>query len=119
MEVEKVLKDQIYRKKRGLQIHWKGYDEILATWEPLDTLEGASTALRTYSFETYNETIPFHLPWTHNEVWSAWTVQQSEYMPLSPELDPDGFWAPIPDSDYSETETCYTLPSFDESEMET
>ena len=47
------------------------YDEIEATWEPLDALEGASTALRTYWFETYNETIPFHAPWTYNEVWSA------------------------------------------------
>ena len=73
-EVEKVLKDGIYRKKRQFLIHWKGYDEIEATWEPLDLLEGASTALRTYWFETYNETILFHLPWTHNQVWSAWTV---------------------------------------------
>ena len=47
-EVEKVLKDRIYRKKRQFLIHWKGYDEIEATWEPLDILEGASTALRTY-----------------------------------------------------------------------
>ena len=61
-EVEKVLKDRIYRKKCQFLIHWKGYDEIEATWEPLDILEGASTALRTYWFETYNETIPFHLP---------------------------------------------------------
>ena len=47
-EVEKVLKDRIYRKKRQFLIHWKGYDEIEATWEPFDILEGASTALRTY-----------------------------------------------------------------------
>jgi len=30
-EVEKVLKDRIYRKKRQFLIHWKGYDEIKAT----------------------------------------------------------------------------------------
>ena len=118
-EVENVLKDRIYRKKRQFLIHWKGYNEIEPTWEPLDVSEGANTALRTYWFETYNKTIPFHLPWTHNEVWSAWTVQQPEYIPLWPELDPDGFWAAIQDSDYFETETCYTLPSLDESEMET
>ena len=118
-EVEKVLKDRIYPKKRQFLIHWKGYDEIEATWELLDALEGASTALRTHWFETYNETFPFYLPWTHNEVWSAGTVQQPEYIPLSPELDPDGFWAPIQGSDYSETEKCYTLPFLDESEMET
>ena len=93
-EVEKVLKDQICRKKQQFLIDWKGYDEMEATWEPLDALEGASTAHRTYWFETYIETSPFHLPWTHNNVWSAWTVQQPEYLPLSPELDPDRFWAP-------------------------
>ena len=118
-EVEKVLKDRIYPKKRQFLIHWKDYDVIEATWEPLVVLEGASTTLRTYWFETYNETMPFHFPWIHNEVLSAWTGQQQEYIPLSSELDPDGFWASIPDSDYFETETCYTLPSLDESEMET
>ena len=40
-------------------------------------------------------------------------------MPLSPELDHDGFWAPIQDTDYSKTETRYTIPSLDESEIET
>ena len=118
-EVEKVIKDQIYRKQRRFLIHRKGYDEIEATWEPLNVLEGATTALRTYWFDTCNETIPFHLPWTYNECWSAWTVLTSEYIPLSPELYPAGFWIPIQDSDYSENETCYSLPSLDESELET
>ena len=94
-EVEKVLKDRIYRKKRQFLNYGKGYEEIEATWEALDALAGASTALKTYCFETYNETIPFLLHWTHNEVWSAWTVQQPEYITLSTELDPNGFWAPI------------------------
>ena len=67
-EVETVLKYRIYRKQRQFLIHWKGYDEIEATWEPLDALEGVSTALRTYWFETYNETIPFHHPSTHYEI---------------------------------------------------
>ena len=113
-EVEKVLMDRIYWRKCQLLIHWKEYDEIEAIWEPLDALEGARTVLRTYCFKTYNETIPFHL-----EVSSTWTVQQPEYIPLSPELDPDKFWAPIQDCDYSEQETCYTHPTLDESEMET
>ena len=64
---------------------------------------------------------PFYLSWTQNEVSSARTLQQPEYIPLSPSLDLEGFWAPIQDSDsdYSETKTCYTFPSLDESEMET
>ena len=86
---------------------------------PLTSLKEPVPPSEPTGLKTYNETIPFHLPWTHNEVWAAWTVQQPEYIPLSPELDPDGFWAPIQDSDYSETETCYTLPSLHESEMET
>ena len=118
-QVEKVLKDRIYRRKRKFPIHGKGYNEIKTTWEPLYVLERARHSLRTYWFETYNETFPFHLPWTQNEVWSAWTVEQPEYIPLSPELDLDGFWTPIQDSNYCKTETCYTLPSLDESQMET
>ena len=118
-EVENVIKDRIYRKKCLFLLHLKDYDEIEATWEPLDALEGASTALRTNWFDTYNQTIPFHLPWTYNECCSSWTVQEPAYVPLSPELDPDGFWLPIQDSDYSETETCFFLPSLDETELET
>ena len=118
-EIEKILKDQINHKKRHFLIHWKGCDKIEATWEHLAALEGASTALRTYWFDTYNETIPFHLPWTHNECWSAWTVQEPDYVPLSPELDPYGFWSPIQDSDYLETETCFSPASLDETQLET
>ena len=40
-------------------------------------------------------------------------------MPLSPELDPEEFGTPIPDSEYSTIETCHTLTNRDESEMET
>jgi len=118
-EVEKLLKDSIYQKKREFLINWKGYDEIEATWEPLDVLERASTPLRTYWFDTYNETMPLHLLWTHNECWSAWTVQTPEFIYLSPELDPAGLLTPIQVSDYSETEAYYTVPSHDESQLET
>ena len=118
-EVEKVFKERIYHKKCKFLIHWKGYNKIEATWEPLDALEGASTALTIYWFDTYNETIPFHLSWTHNEYWSAWTVQEPDYVPLSLALDLDGFWSPIQDSDYFETETYFSLPSLDETELET
>jgi hypothetical protein len=96
-------------------VHWKGENEIDATWEPLDHLEGASNTLRTYWFDTYGEQIPFEPPWTHNETFSNWTVQKPEFEPLTPELDPDGFWSPIQDSDYSESES---LPPIAESEME-
>ena len=109
-EVERVLKDRIYRKKRQFLLHWKGYDEIKATWEPLDALEGGSTTLRTYWFDTYNETIPFHFPWTHNERSSAWTVQKPAHVPLSPELDPDGCWSPIQDSDYPKLKLVFPFP---------
>jgi len=116
--VEKILNDRIYRRKRQFLIHWKGYDEIEATWEPLEHLEAIRDDIRTYWFNTYNQAIPFEVPWTHNDVWSAWTLQDTEFIPLSPELDPDGFWKPIQDSDYSESEAS-TLPPLDESEMET
>ena len=53
-EVEKVLKDRIYRKKYQFLVHWKRYDEIEATWETVAALEEASTTLRTYWCETYN-----------------------------------------------------------------
>ena len=46
--VEKVFTDRINRKKGQFLIHWQSYDEIEATWEPLNALEGASTALRIY-----------------------------------------------------------------------
>ena len=117
-EVEKILKDRIYRKKRQFLVHWKGYDEIEATWEPVQHLEGASSEIRSYWFNTYNQAVPFALPWEHGESWSAWTLQKPDYVPLSPELDPDGFWKPTQDSDYSESDADSTLPSLDESEME-
>ena len=81
-EAEKVLKDRVYHKTLQCRIQWKRYGEIQETWELLDALGGASTVLLTYWFETYNETIPFHLPFTHYQGWSAWTVQQSEYASL-------------------------------------
>ena len=89
-----------------------------ATWERLHVLEGVSTALKTYWVNIYNDAIPCHLPWTHNECLSAWSVQTPEYISPAPELDPDGFLTPIPGSDYTEPETCYTLPSLDKSELE-
>jgi len=116
--VEKILNDRIYRKKRQFLVHWKGYDEIEATWEPIENLEYLRDDIKTYWFDTYGEAIPFEIPWTHNEAWSAWTVQEPEYIPLSPELDPDGFWAPVQDSDYTDEEEKH-LPTLDESNMET
>jgi len=116
--VEKILNDRISDRKRQFLIHWKGYDEIETTWEPLEHLEAIRDDIRTYWFNTYNEGIPFEVPWTHNDVWSAWTLQDPKFIPLSPEPDPDGLWKPIQDSDYSESEAS-TLPPLDKSEMET
>jgi len=50
--VEKILIDRIYRRKRQLIIHWKGYDEIEATWETLEHLEAIRDDIRTYWFNT-------------------------------------------------------------------
>lgn len=66
-----------------------------ATCDPLDVLEGANSAQRPYWFDTYNKITPFHLSWTHNQCWSALTLQTREYIPLSTELEPDGFWTLI------------------------
>ena len=96
-------------------IHWKGFDATDATWEPLDVLEGAYEAIREYWWDTYNAALPFLLPDTHYETFSAWTLETPQFTPLSPELDPDGMWSPIQDSDYSENET---LLAIEESEME-
>ena len=109
------MNDRIYRKQRQFLIHWKGEDEIDATWEPIGNLEGASYEIRDYWFKTYNQSLPFELPWTHNETFSNWTVQTPEYEALFPELDPEGFWRPIQDSEYSEVES---LSAIEESELE-
>src|SRR5215216_548858 len=117
-EVEKILNDKIYRRKRMFLIKWKGFPEYEATWEPLEGLQGATQMLRDYWIETYNTPIPFALP-DSGETRSAWTLQEPEYDILSPELDPEGFWQPIQDSDYSETEDPdHTLETIEESHQE-
>ena len=99
-------------------IKWKGFPDYEATWEPLEGLQGATQMLRDYWIKTYNTPIPFALP-DSGEIRSAWTLQEPEYDILSPELDPEGFWQPIQDSDYSETEDPdHTLETIEESHQE-
>src|SRR5688572_25899590 len=90
-EVEKILNDKIYRCKRMFLIKWKGFPEYEATWEPLEKLKGATETIREYWNNTYDTPIPFALPDSGPNI-SGWTSQQSDYVSLLLELDPDSFW---------------------------
>src|SRR5688572_24736246 len=90
-------------RKRMFLIKWKRFSDYEATWEPLEGLKGATETIREYWNNTYDTPIPFALPDSGPNI-SGWTSQQPDYVPVSPELDPDGFWQSVQDSDYSDTE---------------
>jgi hypothetical protein len=100
--VEKVVSDRTKRNKIQFLVHWKGYPEHEATWEPLDHMAGAEEAIEEYWQNQYGESLPFTLPFMHPVQQSNWTCENPMLSVLPPLLVPEHHWTDRQDSELEE-----------------
>jgi hypothetical protein len=100
--VEKVVSDRTKRNKIQFLVHWKGYPEHEATWEPFDHIAGAEEDIEKYWQNQYGESLPFTLPFMHPVQQSNWTCENPMLSFLTPLPVPEHHWTDRQDSELEE-----------------